>query len=278
MITPDPVQVERWKEYENALAKSVLPHLLPEEVLCEWDILGRTAQNVFVWAVCRDEMGGGSIPAVIHLEEDGTILNIETTESNWSEENLNRLFPADVQARFVLYPSGRAREMAEHIEWRRSHLEEPPLIVLSAASAPQPTQTTWLPYNPNGSDTGCHEFVATVPVTQAEGVSQEETIKQLFEVYLDHYKASEMGERCRLEDYKIENVLLDKRIAFLANEQNLNYVGSVQYSVQIKEVPSWWVAGNGELANDGWIVNKGLIVGVIKVGDEYVLKILGTGP
>jgi hypothetical protein len=150
--------------------------------------------------------------------------------------------------------------------------------VIPLAITPQPTRTDWLPYNPNGSDTGCHEFVATVPVTQAEGVSQEEMIKQLFEMYLDHYKAPEIGGRCRLEDYKIENVLLDKRIAFLANEQNLDYVGSVQYSVQIKEVPSRWVAGNGELANDGWIVNKGLIIGVTKVDDEYVLKILGTGP
>jgi hypothetical protein len=136
MITPDPIQVERWKEYENALAKSVLPFLPPEEVLCEWDILGRAAQDVFVWAVCRDQMGGGSVPAVIHLEVDGTILNIETTKSNWSEENLNRLFPVNVQAQFVLYTSGRAREMSEHIEWRRTHPEEPPLIILSTTPTP----------------------------------------------------------------------------------------------------------------------------------------------
>lgn len=71
LITPNAIQIERWKEYQTALAKNVLAHLPPEEVLCEWDILGRSGNDVYVWAVCRDKVGGGSLPAVIHLETDG---------------------------------------------------------------------------------------------------------------------------------------------------------------------------------------------------------------
>ena len=134
VITPDPVQVERWKEYENALAKSVLPHLTSEEVLCEWDILGRSADEVYVWAVCRGMNGGGSVPAVIHLEEDGSIQSVERI-INWSADIL-RLFPADVRGQFDRYPSGRAREMSEHVEWRRTHPGEPPLIILSTTPTP----------------------------------------------------------------------------------------------------------------------------------------------
>ena len=135
LITPDGIQVERWKEYQTALAKKILAHLPPEEVLCEWEILGRSGNNVYVWAVCRGKDGGGSLPAVIHLESEGAVLSVETAGSNWSA-NIAKLFPPDVREKFAHYQSGRAREMQKHIEWRRAHSEEPPLIILAATPTP----------------------------------------------------------------------------------------------------------------------------------------------
>ena len=134
LITPDGIQVEKWKEYQTALAKNVLAHLPPEEVLCEWEILGRSGSDVYVWAVCRGKVGGGSVPAVIHLEADGAIQSVERA-INWSAD-LPRLFPPDVVEKFAHYQSGRARELQEHIEWRRTHPEEPLLIILSATPTP----------------------------------------------------------------------------------------------------------------------------------------------
>ncbi|MCL4530660.1 MAG: hypothetical protein M1485_03625 [Chloroflexi bacterium] len=142
-----------------------------------------------------------------------------------------------------------------------------------------PTLTEWLPYNLNNSNNGCGAaFDATLSVTEAKGLSQEELAKKLFEVYLGHSKSPDLGGRCRLEDFKVNRALLDTRISFLAAEQHVNYVAYVIYDVQIKETPSDWVAGNGEIAPNGWIVNKEFIIGVTKVGDDYVLKVLGTGP
>src|SRR5688572_18150790 len=47
VITPDPVQVERWQEYEDALATAFFSsYLAPEQVVCEWVILGQTDQEV----------------------------------------------------------------------------------------------------------------------------------------------------------------------------------------------------------------------------------------
>ncbi len=130
LITPDGIQVERWVEYQTALAKNILAHLPPEEVLCEWEILGQSGNDVYVWAVCRGKVGGGSVPAVIHLESEGAVLSVERA-INWSAD-IPRLFPPDVREKFDLYTSGRARELREHIEWRRTHPEEPPLIILLA--------------------------------------------------------------------------------------------------------------------------------------------------
>ena len=134
LIKPDEIQVERWKEYQTALAKNVLAHLTPEEVLCESDILGRSGNDVYVWAVCRGNVGGGSVPAVIHLDSEGAILSVERAK-NWSRD-IPRLFPPYVIEKFDHYHAGRAGEMREHIEWRRTHPEEPPLIILLATSTP----------------------------------------------------------------------------------------------------------------------------------------------
>jgi len=134
LITPDGIQVERWKEYQTALAKNVLAHLPLEEVLCEWEILGRSGNDVYVWAVCSGKVGGGSVPAIIHLEIDGAIQSVERAK-NWSRD-IPRLFPPDVREKFAYYQAGRAGELIEHIEWRRTHPEEPPLIVLSATLTP----------------------------------------------------------------------------------------------------------------------------------------------
>jgi hypothetical protein len=139
----------------------------------------------------------------------------------------------------------------------------------------EPLSPHWIPYNPDQNFDGCDVFSPTIPV---EDISNEQIIQRLFEAYMDHYTSPELGGGCRLESYQIEKVQLDDRIAFLANEQNVDFVGTILFSVQLKEVPSNWVAGNGALASDGWIIHKFLIVGVSRVNDMYGLKLIGTGP
>ena len=134
LITPDGIQVERWREYQTALAKNVLADLPPEEVLCEWEILGRSGNDVYVWAVCKGKLSSGSLPAVIQLDSEGAVLSVERA-TNWSAD-IPRLFPPDVREKFAHYQAGRAGELIAHIEWRRTYPEEPPLIILSATPIP----------------------------------------------------------------------------------------------------------------------------------------------
>lgn len=130
MITPDPIQVERWKEYENALGEEILNEEI--SVLCEWEILGKNKQEVYVWAVCN----GVSVPAVIYLDTSGGIQKVDVPgmNSDWGTDIL-KMFPSDVREKFQ-YRNESVSNMLAHIEWRRSHSDEPPLIVLSATSTP----------------------------------------------------------------------------------------------------------------------------------------------
>ena len=143
ILTPDAVQVERWREYEAALAKVILP-MFDYMVLCEWDILGRSEQEVYVWAACRAPGGDDSRPAVIRLGIDGAIQEVEVLKRSASS-NVDELFPKEVQEKFNFYVQmygfdGRLRELYDHLIYRETHPETPPMVVLSSYS-PLPTAT-----------------------------------------------------------------------------------------------------------------------------------------
>jgi hypothetical protein len=139
VITPDSNQVERWKEYETALAKSIYPSLTPEISLCEWDILGSSDQEVYVWVTC-DVLGGGrgaDAPAVIYLNADGSIQNVKIPGSGSDYvSDILKMFPIDIQENYDLFNYGRAKILSEHLDWRQTHPEVPPLIILSATPVP----------------------------------------------------------------------------------------------------------------------------------------------
>jgi len=142
-FTPlEAAQLARWMEYENALAKKLMPLSRPEEVLCEWELSGRANQEVYVWAVCTETapvteislffFRTASIPAVIHLGADGAVQKVEIPKygSNYLSD-IRRMFPMGAQKGVA--DIGR---MEAHLDLRREHLEEPPLIVLLATPAP----------------------------------------------------------------------------------------------------------------------------------------------
>ncbi len=138
IITPDAIQVERWKEYQTALALSLLSKFPPEFILCEWIILGQSGQEVYVVAVCGSSGARSSRPAVIYLNPDGSIQNVESVGYGSTRSlNIQRLFPPDIQE--MIYSESThmiSEQLREHLDWRLSNHEEPPLIVLSAIPTP----------------------------------------------------------------------------------------------------------------------------------------------
>jgi hypothetical protein len=151
VLTPDAIQVERWREYQTELAKLVLAQHSSQEIpfdetaLCEWDILGRSDQEVYVWAMCSTPDSGRTKPAVIHLGLNGSIQKVEVPfhGSAW-ESTIQKLFPADLKEKIDAYfyslssNSGRAEELRMHLLNRSTHPDVPPLTILAAMPTPTP--------------------------------------------------------------------------------------------------------------------------------------------
>lgn len=144
-ITASPDQLARWGEYERALAMKLLSHLPPEEILCEWEILGQSLQEVYVWAFCLGLPPAGrsekyapvvDVPVIIHLELDGSVESVELPRDGGLSysEGIRNIFPKDVQQK-IFSKLFHYAELADHARARREH-HGPPLIVLLATLQP----------------------------------------------------------------------------------------------------------------------------------------------
>ncbi len=187
IITPNADQLARWQEYEYALGKALLSReLLRGAVLCEWEILGQSNSEIYVWVACIGtvpvgEQGifpGAESPAVIFQETAGEIKNVEVPGSGTHYAyDIRKMFPVDVQER-IFRKSIDFRRLSEHLETRLEN-PEPPLIVLSAMSTPNPVLGTLLPTQ-----------LTIVPTLNPTQVIQQEEIKSVIQEYFEiHYQA-----------------------------------------------------------------------------------------
>ena len=140
-ITPDSMQVEKWMEYQDALAEP-LSYLPPEQMLCEWEFLGRSGNEVYLWAVCGETRGGNvGLEGLlrVNVREDGSVESVATagTGGMGIPSEIRKMFPPAVQERYF---KGQIhfQELVDHLRWRQilGHREEPPLIVLGLTSTP----------------------------------------------------------------------------------------------------------------------------------------------
>ena len=167
ILTPDAIQVERWKEYQTELAKALFSFYRegydPEaykDALCEWDILGQSNEEVYIFVVCMVAKGtkDARSPVIIHLESNGAIQKVKLPESKGDHSSMFNYdpFPKDVREKFCYYfdpfPSDlpsctyygysttdsrpRLGTFYSHIEHRKTHPNEPPLVIISRIITP----------------------------------------------------------------------------------------------------------------------------------------------
>jgi hypothetical protein len=136
-VAPTPTSLPRWRLYEIALSKAVLFN--SDTGLCEWEILGQSGQEVYMWTLCIDTQGVGtaaSTPAVVHLAENGQINDVTVPRPAGDDywEDILSLFPPDVLAKIRSRSFDGAAADKRIEERMRSH--EPPLIATSGIVLP----------------------------------------------------------------------------------------------------------------------------------------------
>ena len=73
-----------------------------------------------------------------------------------------------------------------------------------------------------------------------------------------------------LTDYKINDITFVK-------EESDKFTVDISYDIQYTNESNFWIAGNGELTDNNWVINKCSFVDIQKVGDKYFIINLYTG-
>lgn len=129
---------ERWLDYQNALAGAFLPST---PGLCEWEILGQSKREIYVWAICQEADSSNqtamSAPAVIYLsEKNNSIEKVEVPrDGSQYSVDIRRMFPQELQEKILSNSVDSLQEMWNHIQARHKN-PEPPLIVKAGISLP----------------------------------------------------------------------------------------------------------------------------------------------
>jgi hypothetical protein len=147
-VSPAAKDNPRWVIYEKALSKAVINK---DDGLCEWEILGISGSEVYVWVLCkaRDWPGTpGSVPAVIHLAKDGEIKGVNLPrDGNYFPKDIRTMFPSEVQTKIFHRDFVHCCTSEDHIKTRMI-TNGPPMSVImgtplpsSIAETPTPTTT-----------------------------------------------------------------------------------------------------------------------------------------
>jgi len=117
-----------WSEYESALAKAALPEGVSG--MCEWEILGQQAQELYVWAYCSNGSMAMSAPAVIYLGTDGAVRDVRfPRDGTLGAQDSKVLFPLEIQEKIFTYQ--RNPDLKTHIRRRLADPSIAPLIIIS---------------------------------------------------------------------------------------------------------------------------------------------------
>lgn len=93
---------------------------------------------------------------------------------------------------------------------------------------------------------------------------------QIMVKYLDQFKQGLVSQGVKITEYTINEIKDIK-----GDTDKFSFY--VEYSLKPSDMKSYVLAGNGEV-KDSWIVNKAAFVNIQKVGNEYKMTGIGTGP
>ena len=118
---------------------------------------------------------------------------------------------------------------------------------------------------PNSQDTVNSSVVLKIDSTDLKTVSNQIMLK-----FFDSCKNDSVAKIHQITDYIINNIY-----NFQGNSDKFSF--SIIYSVKPVDIKkSTWLSGNGEIKEDGWIVNKYSFVDVQKTDNTYTIVNMGT--
>lgn len=124
--------------------------------------------------------------------------------------------------------------------------------------------------------------IEKIEKVELEKLSEDEKIKIARELF-DEYINENRTDKKMVESQKLNRepvvALTDYRIKHIdfIDEHNDTFTVDVQYDIQYTNDSNMWVAGNGELSDNNWVIDKCNFLDIKKAGDKYIITNIYTG-
>lgn len=135
---------------------------------------------------------------------------------------------------------------------------------------PSPTPATgeWEPHV--GAELSSEWLINTPPERIAE---------TLFNEWLKHYLAPNAEPSYRLETYQINHVEIPSGLQSATQKYQVDLIAKIEFSVKPVSISdSYWIVDNGEVTDEGWVMNKVIYAGIVITEETYFLRIIGINP
>ena len=135
----------------------------------------------------------------------------------------------------------------------------------------------------DSSSSGCPsqealEKAYDIAICTTESLPENEIVKRLVTEWLQQSTRTNVSDEYQLNDYKVDSIKLMENISSPSGLEQYPFGAQITFSVlpSVDAERSNWIAPDGLLGQNGWIVNKKMYVGVKKLKNGvYQLKQLG---
>lgn len=143
--------------------------------------------------------------------------------------------------------------------------------IFRQVSIPTPTDIQ-LPYNlVTENSEFCQVPPPTLPLRDAENLSEDQIVYKLIELWLNRYKKPEAHPYCRIDDYAIDKVYYDKRMLSFPVEPQGDIMRVVVFSLKLIQIPNDWMSLAGEIDQNNWL-HITQTFAIFKTETGYVMK------
>lgn len=111
-----------------------------------------------------------------------------------------------------------------------------------------------------------------LPISDAQGLSEDEITEKLMELSLAHFTAPEAPGFCRIDSYRIDEVSYDESFPFYILSPQGDFMRGVSFSVKLIQLPCMWRAYSGEIDQQNWL-HTGKGVAVFRSTNGYTMKL-----
>lgn len=117
----------------------------------------------------------------------------------------------------------------------------------------------------------CTSPAVQLSLAEAKGLSEDEIAAKLMKLFLDYFNTPQAPNWCRIDGYTIDKVYYDERTPSLPLEPKGDIMRVVLFSIQLVELPSFWVSWQGKIDDQNWL-HAGRNVAIFRSDDGYTME------